>query len=94
MGRCLPIVLHLKKIIKNLIFRFFLFFEIKLTFKLLSYIYYKIYQKLYILINIIQMNGFQMHFYTSLSVRFVGGVEKWQDGKLVGVWKSRRIEKI
>ena len=40
------------------------------------------------------MNGFQMHFYTSLSVRFVGGVEKWQDGKLVGVWKSRRIEKI
>ena len=29
-----------------------------------------------------------------LRVRLVEGVEKWNDGKLVGGWKSGRIENI
>ena len=34
-----------------------------------------------------------LSFYT-LRVHLVGGVEKWEDGKLVGGWKSGKIEKI
>ena len=29
-----------------------------------------------------------------LRIRLVEGVKKWEDGKLVGGWKSGRIEKI
>ena len=33
-----------------------------------------------------------MIVYPSLRVRLVGGVEKWEDGKLVEGWKIERIE--
>ena len=35
-----------------------------------------------------------LNHYSTLKVRSVGGVEKWEDEKLVEEWKSGRIENI
>ena len=40
------------------------------------------------------VGGKLIQMYTNIRVRLVGRVEKWNDRKLIGDWKSGRIEKI
>ena len=48
----------------------------------------------YLLLRVFQNMVMHNMPFLGLRVRLVGGVEKWEDGKLVRGWNSKRIEKI